>query len=140
TPDPERLPPPEELAAIPAVALFVQRARAVRPDFALTEANAVAVARVCARLDGLPLALGLAAGRLRALSVQQLDARLDDRFRLLDGGDRSPPARQQTLRATLDWSHDLLGNRERTLLRRLAVFAGGWTLGAAEAACSGEGL
>src|SRR5262249_38078431 len=82
----------------------------------------------------------LAAARLRALSVQQLDARLDDRFRLLTGGDRAAPARQQTLRATLDWSHDLLGDRERTLLRRLAVFAGGWELAAAEAVCSGEGL
>ena len=140
TPDPDHVPPPEALAAGPAVALFLQRARAVRSDFALTEQNAPAVARVCARLDGLPLALELAAARLRALSVEQLAARLDDRFRLLTGGDRAAAARQQTLRATLDWSHDLLREPGRTLLRRLAVFAGGWTLEAAEVVCAGDGL
>jgi predicted ATPase/DNA-binding CsgD family transcriptional regulator len=135
TPDPDCLPPLSALAAIPAVVLFVQRAQAVRPDFALTTSNAAAVAQVCARLDGLPLALELGAARLRALSAEQLAARLDDRFRLLTDGDRAAPARQQTLRATLEWSHDLLSDPERTLLRRLAVFAGGWTLEAAETVC-----
>ena len=140
TPDPDHLPALDALAAGPAVALFLQRARAVRPAFALSERNAAAVARVCARLDGLPLALELAAARLRALTAEQLAARLDDRFRLLTGGDRAASARHQTLRATLDWSHDLLRDHERTLLRRLAVFAGGWTLEQAEAVCAGDGI
>jgi len=140
TADPDHLPSAEALTASPAVALFLQRVRAVRPDFVLTDRNAAAVARVCARLDGLPLALELAAARLQALSAEQLAARLDNRFHLLTTGDRAAPARQQTLRATLDWSHDLLSDPERTLLRRLAVFAGGWTLEAAEVVCAGAGI
>jgi predicted ATPase/DNA-binding SARP family transcriptional activator/Tfp pilus assembly protein PilF len=124
------------LLANDAVALFVARAQAVRPDFTLTSANAAAVATVCVRLDGLPLALELAAARLRLLSAQDLQARLQRRFELLTGGPGDLPARQQTLRATLDWSHDLLDPVEQRLLARLAVFAGGFTLAAAEAVCS----
>lgn len=140
TPDPDQLPPLATLAMNPAVALFMQRAQAVRADFALTEHTAAAVARVCARLDGLPLALELGAARLRVLSVDELDNRLDDRFRLLTGGDRAAPARLQTLRATLDWSHELLAPDHRVLLRRLASFAGSWTLAAAERVCGGDGI
>ena len=103
------------------------------PSFALTERNAPAVAQICARLDGIPLAIELAAARVRALSVEQIAARLDDRFRLLTGGSRTALPRQQTLRGAVDWSYDLLSEPERTLLRRLAVFAGGCTLEAAEA-------
>jgi predicted ATPase len=132
-PDQGRWVSPEELAAYPAVALFVQRARAVRADFALEERSAPAVADICRRLDGVPLAIELAAARARALAVEQIAARLDDCFALLTEGHRTAPTRQQTLRATLDWSHDLLPPAERELFRRLAVFAGGWTLDAAEA-------
>jgi non-specific serine/threonine protein kinase len=140
TPDPTQLPPLSELAATPAVALFVARARAVRHGFVLTEQNAAAVTQVCARLDGLPLALELAAARMRALSAEQLAARLDDRFRMLTDGDRTALPRQRTLRATLDWSYNLLVEPEQMLLLRLAVFAGGWTLAAAEAVCAGESI
>jgi predicted ATPase/DNA-binding SARP family transcriptional activator/Tfp pilus assembly protein PilF len=136
-PDAAAHPPSEEgLLAYDAVALFVARAQAVRPDFTLTPANAAAVATVCAHLDGLPLALELAAARVRLLSVQDLQARLQRRLELLTGGPGDLPARQQTLRATLDWSHDLLDPVEQRLLARLAVFAGGCTLAAAEAVCS----
>src|SRR5205807_8834614 len=96
-----------------------------------------AVLQVCRRLDGIPLAIELAAARVKALPVEEIAARLDDRFRLLTGGSRTALPRQQTLRALIDWSHDLLSGAERTLLRRLSVFAGGWTLGAAEAVCVG---
>lgn len=140
TPDPTLRLPLEELAATPAVALFLERARAVRHSFALTERNAPAVAHVCARLDGLPLALELASAWTRFLSAEQLAARLEDRFRLLTNGDRTALPRQQSLRATIDWSYDLLPEPERALLRRLAVFAGGWTLVAAEAVCMGQGI
>ncbi|HET8628620.1 MAG TPA: tetratricopeptide repeat protein, partial [Thermomicrobiales bacterium] len=118
--------------------LFAERARAVRPDFALTDRNAPAVAAVCRRLDGLPLALELAAARVAAVTVEQLAPRLDDRFRLLDSGSRAAPSRQQTLRATVEWSYALLGAQERRLFARLAVFAGGWTLEAVEAICGGD--
>src|SRR5262249_38380818 len=97
------------------------------------------VAEICRRLDGIPLAIELAAARLKALTVEEIGAHLGDRFRLLTGGSRTALPRQQTLRATLDWSYDLLPEPERTLLRRLSVFAGGWTLEAAEAVCSGVG-
>ena len=110
------------------------------PDFALTADNAPDVARICRRLDGIPLALELAAARVRSLSVAEIARRLDDRFRLLTGGGRTVVARQQTLRALIDWSYDLLGEAERSLFRRLAVFVRGWTLEAAEAVCAGEGL
>jgi predicted ATPase len=95
---------------------------------------------ICYRLDGLPLATELAAARVKALSVEQIDARLDDQFRLLTGGSRTALPRQQTLRALIDWSHNLLDEEERILLRRLSIFAGGWTLEAAEAVCAGEGV
>jgi non-specific serine/threonine protein kinase len=119
--------------------LFIERAQAVLPTFNLTQQNATALARVCERLDGIPLALELAAVRVRALTVEQLAARLDDRFRLLTGGSRTALPRQQTLRALIDWSYDLLSAGERTLLRRLAVFAGGWTEAAAVAVCGEAG-
>jgi non-specific serine/threonine protein kinase len=130
----------QALGACAAVRLFVERARAARPDFALTVAHTPAVARICRRLDGIPLALELAAARVMALSVEQIADRLDDRFRLLTGGTRTALPRQRTLRATVDWSYDLLAEPERALLRRLAVFAGGWTLEAAEASCTWDGL
>jgi non-specific serine/threonine protein kinase len=113
--------------------LFVERARLAQPAFAVGPGNAPLVAQLCRRLDGIPLALELAAARLRGLTLEQLVARLDDRFRLLAGGGRTALRRQQTLRATVDWSYALLSEPERALLRRLSVFAGGWTLEAAEA-------
>jgi non-specific serine/threonine protein kinase len=139
-PDLEHLPPLRELHHNPAVRLFAERALAVQPSFAITERNAAAVAQVCARLDGIPLALELAAARVAALTAEQLAARLDQRFRLLTGGSRAALPRQQTLRATLDWSHDLLSGPERRVLSRLSVFAGGWTVEAAEAVCAGDGI
>jgi non-specific serine/threonine protein kinase len=120
--------------------LFVERTRAALPDFALTEDNAHAVADLCRRLDGMPLAIELAAARVRLLGVEQLAVRLHDRFRVLAGGSRTAPPRQQTLRATVAWSYELLVDSERRLFERLAVFAGGWTLDAAESACSGQGI
>ncbi|HEX2516040.1 MAG TPA: tetratricopeptide repeat protein, partial [Chloroflexota bacterium] len=123
-------------AAYDAVRLFVERARASRRDFALTGENASALVSLCRRLDGLPLALELAAARVRVLSVEQLAARLDDRFRLLTRGSRTAPPRQQTLLATVAWSYDLLPPAERRLFARLAVFAGDWTLEGAEAICA----
>ncbi|MDR7418170.1 MAG: tetratricopeptide repeat protein [Armatimonadota bacterium] len=125
----------ETLAQNAAVRLFAERARAVAPGFALTERNASLVAQICVRLDGVPLAIELAAARVAVLTVDQIAARLDDRFRLLAGGGRTAMPRHQTLRATMDWSYDLLSEPERALLRRLSVFAGSWTLEAAEAVC-----
>ncbi len=122
-----------------AVQLFVERARAVSPDFTLDARNAPFVAEVCRRLDGIPLALELAAARVKVLSVEQIAARLDDRFKLLTGGSRTAMPRHQTLRATLQWSHDLLLPPERELLRRLAPFAGGWTLATAARVCDEDG-
>ena len=133
--------PPEALAGYDAVQLLVARARDVRPGFGLTRANAPAITEICAWLDGLPLALELAAARLRVLSPEQVAARLGDQLGLLTEGGRTRPGRQQTLRATLDWSYDLLTPAERTLFERLSVFAGGFTLEAAEAvAGDGEGV
>ena len=120
--------------------LFVERAKEAAPDFALTAHNAPAVAEICARLDGLPLALELAAARTRGLDPHHLAARLGQPFRLLGAGNPAALPRQQTVRATVDWSHALLDEAQRTLFRRLSVFAGGWTLEAAEAVCSGEAL
>jgi predicted ATPase/class 3 adenylate cyclase len=123
-----------------AVRLFVDRAVAANPTFAVTEHNAWAVTEICRRLDGIPLALELAAARVRSLSAEKIAERLCDRFRLLTTGDRAALARQQTLRASIDWSFDLLPAPERALLCRLAVFAGGWTLEGAEAVASGDGI
>jgi non-specific serine/threonine protein kinase len=124
---------PLELVASPAVRLFVQRAQAVRPDFALNQNTAEGVAEVCRRLDGLPLAIELAAAQVRVLTPEQIIQRLSDSFGLLIGGTRTAPGRQQTLEATLDWSHTLLPPAEQALFRRLAVFAGGFDLPGAEA-------
>ena len=121
-----------------AVSLFIERAQAVQSSFAVTSANAPAVAQICVHLDGIPLAIELAAARVRSLSVTEIHSRLNQRFRLLTGGSRTVLPRQQTLRALIDWSYDLLTDPEKALLRRLSVFAGGWTFGAAEAVCAGE--
>jgi predicted ATPase/DNA-binding SARP family transcriptional activator len=139
-PNPAQPPAPDALPAYEAVQLFLQRAQARRPEFQLTAQNAGAVTAVCARLDGLPLAIELAAARMSVLSVEAIAAWLDDQFRLLTGGPRTALPRQQTLQATLDWSYDLLSAPERVLLRRLAVFAGGWTLAGAEAVGGGPGV
>jgi predicted ATPase/class 3 adenylate cyclase len=122
----------DDAQASPAVRLFVERARLVRADFALTGQNVQAIIEICRRLDGLPLAIELAAARVRLLSPEAILKRLDSRLALLTGGGRDRPERQQTLRAAIAWSHDLLGDDERILFRRLAVFANGWTLEAAE--------
>jgi predicted ATPase/DNA-binding NarL/FixJ family response regulator len=127
--------PLTELAENPSVALFVRQARSVRSEFALTEENAAAVAQVCARLEGLPLALELAASRIKVLSPDVLLGRLDRRLTLLVHGARDLPARLQTMRDAIAWSHDLLSSEEQVLFRRLAVFSGGFTLEAAEAVC-----
>ena len=129
----------ESISRCEAVRLFVERAGAVAPAFAVTRQNAPAVAQVCRRLDGIPLAVELAAARIRSLSVEEINARLDNRFRLLTGGSRTALPRQQTLRALIDWSYDLLTAPEQILLMRLSVFAGGWTLLAAEQICADEG-
>ncbi|MGH8872565.1 MAG: adenylate/guanylate cyclase domain-containing protein [Acidimicrobiia bacterium] len=125
------------IAAFDSVALFVNRARLVQPNFELAEANAQLVAEVCRRLDGIPLAIELAAARLKVLSVGQLVERLDQQFALLAGTARDLPPHQQTLETTLDWSYDFLGEAERALFTRLSVFNGGFTLEAAESVCSG---
>jgi predicted ATPase len=134
-PDPERAMRPSDLLRHSAVRLFVERAAAAAPDFLLDEDNAADIARICFRLDGLPLALELAAGRLGALGPAAIAERLDDRFRVLRNHSLAAPTRQLTLAATLEWSHDLLDPDERTLLRRLGIFAGGFELDAVEAVC-----
>jgi len=130
----------ERVAATDAVQLFVERARASRPDFALDSANAPLVAGICRRLDGIPLALELAAARVRSLSVERLAVGLDDRFRLLTGGARTAVARQRTLLASVEWSYGLLSDEEQALFRRLAVFASPFSLEAAEAVAAAEDL
>src|SRR5215213_1176162 len=122
----------ETISEFPALVLFAERARAVRSDFALNAENIRAVAAICSQLDGLPLAIELIAVRVKTLSIEQIAARLDDRFALLTSGSRIAPSRQQTLRATLDWSYELLTETERELFRQLSVFAGGFTLEALE--------
>lgn len=123
-----------------ALKLFVDRARLRLPDFQLTQQNAGAVTRVCRKLDGIPLAIELATARMGAFAVEQVAQRLDVSLDVLTGASRSAAPRQRTLRATIDWSHELLSEAERTFFRRLSVFAGGWTLEAAEAVCSGGGV
>ena len=131
---------PGELARYEAVRLFVERAWVAAPGFQLTAENAAAVARVCERLDGLPLAIELAAARVRVLSVEQISHRLDNALGLLTEGGRMAPFHQRTLRGALDWSHDLLPEEEQVLFRRLSVFGDGFELGMAEGICSGSGL
>ncbi len=130
---------PDQAAGSDAIALFAARAAAVHPGFVLGPANVPAALAVCRALDGVPLAIELAAAWVRALSVEQIGARLGDRFALLTTGERTAPARQRTLRAAIDWSHELLTDRARVLLRRLSVFAG-WSLDMAEQVCSGADL
>ena len=132
--------PVEALAQSDAVRLFIERALKVRPNFAITNDNAPSVAGICHALDGIPLAIELAAARVRLMAVEEIAAALTDRFRLLTGGTRGALPRQQTLRASVDWSYELLSEDERTLLRRLAVFIGGWTLDLAEDVTAGDGL
>ena len=138
-PDSAQLPSLESLEKCEAVALFLERAQATKPDFHLTDENAEAVAEICARLDGLPLALELAATRIKLLSPEALVARLEQRLPLLTGGARDLPAHQQTLRDTIAWSYELLEPSEQRLFWRLAVFSGGFTLESAEAICDPEG-
>ena len=139
-PDPQRPSTPQELEAYESVRLFVERARQRDPSFVLTPRNGQAVAQVCRRLEGIPLAIELAAARIGVLSVERIAERLDDSLRLLTAGGRTALPRQRTLRATLEWSHELLGEPERKLFRRLSVFAGGLTLEAAEAVGAGNGI
>jgi predicted ATPase/class 3 adenylate cyclase len=139
-PEGDRLLSVQDLGEYEAIRLFVDRCSAFEPTFALTDENAPDVLRICRRLDGIPLALELAAARVRVLSVRQVALKLDDRFRLLIGGGRTVVARQQTLRALIDWSYDLLSDPERLLFRRLSVFVRGWTLDAAEAVSTGGGI
>ena len=138
-PDPKQLPDLAVLSHFTAVALFIQRAQATIPDFQLTHANARAIAEICARLDGLPLAIELAAARIKLLPPQALLARIDQRLIVLSSASRDVPARQQTLRRTIDWSYDLLEEDEKILFRRLAVFVGGCTLEGAEAVSNAPG-
>jgi len=137
-PDIKHLPVIEQLSQYEAVRLFLDRALLVARHFSVDASNAPFIAQICHRLDGIPLAIELAAARVQMLSVDQISTGLDDRFQLLTGGARTLLPRQQTLRALIDWSFDLLSEQERLLLCRLSVFAGGWTLEAAEEVCSGE--
>jgi predicted ATPase/DNA-binding winged helix-turn-helix (wHTH) protein len=139
-PAPERPISLEELGRSEAVSLFVARARSAQPRFEARAGNAAALVQVCRQLDGLPLAIELAAPRVKALTVEELAERLGDCFQLLTDGGRTELPRHQTLRAAIDWSYDLLSGQERALLERLSVFTGGWRLESAEAVCGGEGL
>src|SRR5512137_2736707 len=120
--------------------LFEERGQLVQPDFKLTLENAASVAEICSRLDGIPLAIELAAGRLNIFPPEQIAIQLNECFRILTGGSRSALPRQQTIRASMDWSWDLLADPERILLQRLSVFTGGWTLEAAGFVCNGDGM
>jgi predicted ATPase len=131
---------PETVSRYEGVRLFVERAKLVRPDFDVTTENASAVASICARLDGMPLAIELAAPRLRSMSVEELSQRLDQRFALLTDRSLMALPRHRTLRSMIDWSYDLLTDLEQAMLRRASVFAGGWTLAAAEHVCTGDGI
>ncbi|HEU0295760.1 MAG TPA: LuxR C-terminal-related transcriptional regulator [Anaerolineales bacterium] len=140
-PQPVQASLPTDLTNYDAPALFLDRARSVLPSFVPTEQNMAAIIQVCRRLDGIPLAIELGAARVNVLTVEQIAARLDDRFNLLTSSNRTAVLpRHQTLRETIDWSYQLLSEEERTLFRRLAVFAGGFTLDAVEAICTGAGL
>jgi predicted ATPase/class 3 adenylate cyclase len=139
-PNPRQLPPLASLTMYEAVQLFIDRGRAAVPGFAVTNENAAAVAEICHRLDGIPLAIELAAARVKVLAPEQIARRLNDRFRLLTGGHRTLLPRQQTLRALVDWSYGLLTDRERLLWQRLSVFVGGFRLEAAEAVAEGDGI
>jgi predicted ATPase/class 3 adenylate cyclase/Tfp pilus assembly protein PilF len=130
----------QTLSTYESVQLFIDRALLVRAGFQITNQNAPALASVCCHLDGIPLAIELAAARVRSLSVEEIDGRLDHRFRLLTGRSRTALPRHRTLRALIDWSYDLLNEHEQRLLQRLSVFAGGWTLAAAEQVCVGDGV
>ena len=139
-PDPGQLSLIDLLLGYEGIRLFVERASGVRSAFVLTEQNASFVAQICHRLDGIPLAIELAAARIKVLTPEQIVERLQDRFQLLTGGSRTALTRHQTLQAVIDWSYDLLTEREQALFRRLGVFSGGWKLEAAEVVCSGENL
>ncbi len=139
-PGPELAVAIDRLAQYDAVQLFTDRAQRARPNFALTTSNGPAIAELCARLDGIPLAIELAAARAKSLTPEQILRGLDDSLRLLTGGSRLVMPRQQTLEGSIQWSYDLLGERERILLRRVSVFAGGWDLEAAEAVCADDRL
>ena len=130
----------DALLAYEGVRLFVDRARLLRPDFSVTAENAASLVSICSRLDGIPLAIELAAPRLRSMSVEELSQRLDQRFALLTGGSRTAMPRHRTLRSTIDWSYELLTDVEHAMLRRVSVFAGGWSLAAAEHVCTGDGV
>ena len=136
-PNPKEAPTPASIASFEALQLFVDRCLKVDADFRVTRENAATLVSICHRLDGIPLAIELAAARVRSLSVEEINRRLDHRFRLLTGGSRTALPRQQTLRSLIDWSYDLLQDPEKLLLQRLSVFAGGWTLEAAERICAG---
>jgi predicted ATPase len=138
-PDLQSMPPVDALSRFPAIALFVQRAIAAKPDFELDAQNASAIIEICARLDGLPLAIELAAARVKVLSLSAMRTRLASRLQLLTGGSRDLPQRQQTLRGAIDWSYDLLSPAEQKLFRRLSVFVGGCTLEGVEAVCDTKG-
>ena len=137
-PDPKESHTPASVAPFEALQLFVDRCLSVRPDFRVTHENAATLVSICHRLDGIPLAIELAAARLRSLSIEEINRRLDHRFRLLTGGSRTAIPRQQTLRSLIDWSYDLLHDPEKLLLQSLSVFSGGWTLEAAERICAGD--
>lgn len=139
-PDISNLPPVELLSQYEAVRLFIDRATSAVPTFTVTNQNAPALAQVCHHLDGIPLAIELAAAKIRVLSLEQIAERIDDRFRFLTGGSRTTLERHQTLRAAIDWSYNLLSPAEQVFFRRLSVFVGGWTLEAAESVCDGESI
>jgi non-specific serine/threonine protein kinase len=132
--------PPDEMAQFDAIQLFVERARAILPNFALTPENAAAVASICHHLDGLPLAIELASAHVNVLTVEQIAARLDDRFSLLAAASHVTQSHHRTLRTAIDWSYDFLSTAEQVMLRRLSVFAGGCTLATAETICAGDGV
>ena len=132
--------PADEMDQFDAIQLFVERARAILPDFALTPDNAGVVASICYHLDGIPLAIELASARVNILTVEQIAARLDDRFGLLAAAPHVTHSHHHTLRGAIDWSHDLLSTPEQVTLRRLSVFAAGCSLATAEAICAGIGV